>query len=112
MPNSDASQLAGSPQTQQPVRELVIRHERLRNGYSELLVKIDDHGQLVLEGSDAGDFVSEVWGHDDYDFSETVSAAWRDTVLLHLMAERFDKTSDFRKWCQERGIPTEFFSWP
>jgi hypothetical protein len=112
MTNRDASQLAGSPQTQQPIRKLVIRHERLRNGYSGLLVRIDDHGQLVLEGSDAGKLVQEVWGADDYDFEQTVPAAWRDTVLLHLMAERFSKTSDFRAWCEERGIPTQFCAWP
>ena len=64
-------------------------------------MRIDD-GQLVLEGVDAGKFVGDVWGTEDYEFSETVPAAWRDTVLLHLMAERFDKTSDFKKWCALR----------
>ena len=109
--NSDAPKHAGPPQTQ-PIRELVIRKERLRNGDHELVVRIDHRGQLALHGSDSGKFVSEVWGADDYDFEQAAQAEFRDTVLLHLMAERFSKTSDFRAWCDARGIPTQFCAWP
>jgi hypothetical protein len=81
-------------------------------GRSELLAKIDDRGQLVLDGADTGSRVQEIWGDDDYEFSEAVPAEWKDTVLLHLVKERFSTgTSEFRKWCEERGIPTKFESW-
>ena len=113
MSDRDASQLAQAPQTQKPIRELPIRQVRFPDGgYADMTVRIDDSRQLVLEGADAGKFVGDVWGVEEYEFSETVAASWKETVLLHLMAERFDKTSDFRKWCQERGIPTKFWSWP
>ena len=107
MPDRDASEQRRGD----PIQELVIRHDRFADGYSELLAKIDDKGRLVLDGADGGERVREVWGDWDYEYSETVPAEWKETVLLHLIKERFASTSDFRVWCQERGIPSEFWSW-
>jgi hypothetical protein len=109
MPDRDASEQR--PNLGDPIRELVILSDRFADSYSELLVKIDDEGRLVLYGADAGERVREIWGDWDYEYSETVPAEWKETVLLHLIKERFAATSDFRVWCEERGIPSEFWSW-
>lgn len=94
-----------------PIKELRIRAERSPSGYSQLLVKINDGGQLVLDGADGGERVRQVSGDWDYEFSWTVPAEWKGTVLLHLMKERFPKESEFSAWCEERGIPCKFWSW-
>jgi hypothetical protein len=78
---------------------------------SYLDVGIDDEGNLVMEGVDGGPAVEEFWGDNDYEYWQTVPAAWKDTVLLYLMKERFEGTTPFGKWCEERGIPTEFANW-
>ena len=74
-------------------------------------MRIEGPGDLVLDGADAGPAVEEFWGDWDYEYSLTVPAAWKDTVLLHLMKERFTETTPFQEWCEARGIPAEFFSW-
>jgi hypothetical protein len=110
MTERDAAQLAASPQPQ-PIRELVIRKERWPGSYSSLEAKIDSDGQLVLDGADGGASVRDTCGDWDYEYTETVSAEWKDTVLLHLLKERFERTSDFRQWCEARRIPRKFWSW-
>jgi hypothetical protein len=95
----------------QPIRELVVRFERLQDGYNELLVRIDQQGNLVLDGADGGPMTKQLCGDWDYEYWVTVPAAWRDTVLLHLMKERFPDLTLFQKWCRERGIPCKFWSW-
>jgi hypothetical protein len=93
-----------------PISELSIRFERLKDGYSELHVRIDQQGNLVLDGADAGPMTEQFWGDWDYEYSLTVPAAWKDTVLLHLM-KQFTDLTPFREWCGERGIPCDFDSW-
>jgi len=105
------NEAAAPAQFDQPIKELRIRFQRLPDGYSSLDVRIDDSGNLVLDGADAGEYVRQFWGDWDYEYSETVPASWKDTVLLHLMKERFTETTAFREWCNERRIPYKFDSW-
>jgi hypothetical protein len=95
-----------------PITQLVIRHQRAGDGYSELVARIDELGGLVLDGADAGEFVRKVRGDSDYEYSESVPVEWKDSVLLYLLEERFTTTSAFRTWCEERGIPVTFESRP
>jgi hypothetical protein len=93
-------------------RSLVIRREKFaEGGYSELLVKIDDNGDLVLDAADAGESVRSIVGDWDYEYSETVPAQWKDTMLLHLIKERFTSTSEFGQWCKARNVSASFWSW-
>jgi hypothetical protein len=75
--------------TRQPVKELSIRSERFPDGYSNLHVRIDQQGNLVLDAVYAGPTVERMRGDWDYEYSVTVPATWKDTVLLHLMKDRF-----------------------
>ncbi|HEY8561013.1 MAG TPA: hypothetical protein VIL74_11630 [Pyrinomonadaceae bacterium] len=83
------------------------RSERLS---VRLTARIGDDGDLVLEGYDSGEFVEEVLHHDDYEYSLTVKAAYKDTVLLNLIKENFANDSAFRTWLDEKEIPSEFWS--
>lgn len=73
--------------------------------------KIDDEGNLVLEGYDIGDTVKEYWGDSDYEYWLTVSQEYKDTVLLSLIQERFGNSSEFMTWLEEKDIPHKFDSW-
>jgi hypothetical protein len=113
-------------QTPPQAKRLVIRHERFaKGGYTELEVRIDPNGDLVLDGVDAGPGVKASTGDWDYEYWTTVPAAsradvlqhlaseykvsvppqWADEALLELMKRRFDCIIKFRAWCDERGIP-------
>lgn len=117
--------------TPRPGWEVVIRHQRLADGYSDLRVRINERGDLVLDGADGGQWVKEWWGDFDYEYLVTVPAAWtgkvlehlarefgvsvppkwKEKTLLHLVKARFNDTSSFRAWCAERDIPAKFNSW-
>jgi hypothetical protein len=51
-----------------------------------------------------------MWGHD-YEYDVTISKEWKDTVLLHLAKERFKTVSEFKKWLDEKEIPSETSLW-
>lgn len=96
----------------QPIKKPVIRAKDFKGGYSRLSVEINKQGQIVIEGHDIGGLIPKMLYRDDYEFSWSVPADWKDTVLLHLVKDRFAKESEFPVWCKERGIPTKFSSWP
>lgn len=94
-----------------PITQLEIRDEKARGGYSTLLAKIDDHGALVLEGCDAGKDMEKFFGDGDFEYWLTIPAEFKDTVLLHLIKERFTSAHDMRAWLEQKGIPCEFTSY-
>lgn len=75
-----------------------------------LTARIDERGDLILDGYDSGEFVEEVWGSDDYEYSLTVKAEYKDSVLLNLIKEKFGNDSQFRTWLEEKNIPSDFES--
>jgi hypothetical protein len=109
---------------------------------SHLRAGFNSAGDLVLEGHDTGDFVEQMWGHDDYEYWLTVrkeflprlvkefgrqlnqpiptevnQQAFVMEALIKLFSEgstplHFVNDSEFKKWLDELGIPSEFSSWP
>ena len=76
-----------------------------------LVAKIEDDGDLVLEGYDIGPLVKEQWGDSDYEYWLRVDKDYKDTILLWLIKERFPTDSEFREWLDEKEIPNKFNSW-
>ena len=76
-----------------------------------LTTRINEDGDLILDGYDSGKLVEEVWGSDNYEYSLSVKAEYKDTILLNLIKERFKHDSEFRSWLDEKQIPSDFWSW-
>lgn len=76
-----------------------------------LAAMIVDNGDLQLEGYDIGDSVEEFWGDDDYEYWVTVASNYKDTLLLHLLKERFKDSSSFMAWLKQKDIPYQFDSY-
>ena len=75
-----------------------------------LTAKVDENGDLILEGQDLGEFVQEQFGDSDFEFSLKVKAEYKDTILLNLIKEKFANDSEFKAWLDEKQIPSEFWS--
>lgn len=95
----------------EPIKKIEMMREISARDKRYLDAMIDDEGNLVLEGYDIGESVKEFWGDSDYEYWLTVSKEWKDTVLLLLIKERFELSSDFQKWLEEKEIPSKFSSW-
>lgn len=83
----------------------------IQGGKSYLDAVIRENGDLVLEGCDNGEMVREIWGDFDYEYWITVKADYKDTILLHLIQEKFDSESKFKEWLKEKNIPWDFTSY-
>jgi len=90
-----------------PISKITIRYEKTEDGYSELLAEINDAGDLVLDGCDAGRGVERAFGDWDHEYWLTIPKEYRDSVLLHLIKDRFASVHDLKAWLDERGIPSE-----
>lgn len=92
--------------------EITIYDQQNEDGnHYNLQAKINEEKNLVLDGYDIGPQVEELWGplaDGDYEYWLTVPAEWKDTVLLHLIGERFEDDVKFKEWLNEKGIPNEF----
>jgi hypothetical protein len=95
----------------EPIKKVTMMEFKAERDSRHLDAKIDDEGNLVLEGYDIGDSVEEFWGDFDYEYWLTVSQEYKDTVLLLLIQEKFENSSAFKTWLEEKDIPHKFDSW-
>jgi len=51
-----------------PIKKVIIKNEKYEDGYSELLAKISEKGDLVIDGCDAGELAKEMFGDWDYEY--------------------------------------------
>ena len=93
------------------INEIKLREMEVRGGKSYLDAVIRENGDLVLSGQDLGEFVEQVWGDWDYEYWVTVKSDYKDTVLLHLIKDKFDSETKFQEWLKSKDIPSEFTSY-
>ena len=55
--------------------------------------------------------VREFWGDFDYEYWITIKEDYKDTMLLHLLKEKFDNQDALKEWLKEKNIPWDFTSY-
>lgn len=90
------------------INEIILIDSRTESVRVRLTARIEHNGDLILDGYDSGKLVEDVWGSDDYEYSLTVKADYKNTILLNLIKEKFANDSQFRTWLDEKGIPSDF----
>jgi hypothetical protein len=93
------------------VRKITIFDRRTDTDHQVLMAKVNDRGDLILEGQDIGAAAEKFAGDSDYEYSRTVQATDVPAVLLHLISERFQSDGDFKQWLLAKGIDSIFDSW-
>ena len=94
------------------MKEITIYDERLNNNdHRVLTVKINDKGDLIMEGYDSGDSVEKFWGDFDYEFWITIKENDVPSVLLWLIKERFNTSTEFKNWLINKKIEHDFQTW-
>ena len=73
-------------------------------------------GDFEMAGHDIGRAPQEVWGHDDYEYTVTVSAAEKDRLLLALVKKIYGGdamgTSHLMELLEAESVPFSFSRWP
>ncbi len=92
-------------------KSVTIRDEVIDGTKISLAIQIDGEGNLIMDGYDIGDAPKEFWGDSDYEYSVTVKEHFKEDVLLHLIKDRFNTSTQFMEWLDAHKIPYKFFSW-
>lgn len=92
------------------INEIILIDSRSERISVSLTARIDENGDLIFDGCDYGEFIKEQSGDYDYEYSLTVKAEYRDTILLNLIKDRFETYSEFKAWLDAKHIPAEFWS--
>jgi len=95
----------------EPINKVIMRDDKKSGDYSYLVAKIDDNGNLVLEGVDGGKDVEKFFGASDYEYWLTIPKDFKETALLHLIKERFSSAHDLKTWLEEKQIPRNYTSY-
>ncbi len=95
----------------QPLDRIVLLDTKSAALSVELVARIDEQGDLVLEGWDRGAWVKEQFDDYDHEYWLKIPQAWKDTILLYLLQERFENVSTLKEWLQNKQIPFEFSSY-
>lgn len=95
----------------EPIRTLTLYDYKIDDGRRVLTANIKDNGDFLLEGFDSGAAIEKLMGDWDYEYWVTVPAHYKDTVLLWLIKERFEGSSQLMQWLTEKDIPHTFDSW-
>ena len=89
------------------INSITIFDEYRGEDHYILTAEIKENGDLLLEGQDLGPSVIEAFGDSDYEYWYTFKQEWKDTLLLHLLAEKFTVSNPPGEWFNEKGIPFE-----
>jgi len=77
--------------------------------------RIEDSGNLVVEGQDVGEVPRKWFDDDDYEFIVTVRAEDKDSVILALIEKlyggKFGAVDEIREFLEEKGIPFGWMTW-
>ena len=94
-----------------PIKKIIIKYIKYKDGYSDLFAEISEKGDLVVDGCDAGELVEEMFGDWDYEYWLTIPEKFKDTIMLHLIKDRFSSVHEIEKWLDQLEIPSEFSSY-
>jgi hypothetical protein len=77
--------------------------------------RIEDNGNLVVEGQDVGEEPQKWFDDSDYEFWVTIRAEDKDRVILALIEKvyrgRFKAVDEFREFLEEKEIPFGWMTW-
>jgi hypothetical protein len=104
-------------------RHVILREERTASGSSHLRARVDDNGDVVIEGQDLGETPQRFWGSGEYEWAITIPAeSVSDLVIklggqpgddaLDLLATRFheDESHATTTFLDEAGVSYRFWS--
>lgn len=71
---------------------------------------IQPNGDLIVSGLDWGSGPDSSFG-GDYEYSVTIAARFKDSLLLLLLRQRFKDFPELRDWLEMESIPFTPWSW-
>ena len=80
------------------------------NEHHVLTAEINEKGDLVLAGYDAGESVRERFGDFDFEYWTFVKVDQVPDLLLQLLKERFQTIGEFKEWLDKKKITYEVMS--
>ena len=93
------------------INEITIWDEDRGDNNYALWGKIEENGDLKIIGNDIGSGVKAWWGDIDYEYWYIIDKDWKDTLLLHLLAEKFTLDNTPQPWLDTKQIPYKFGSY-
>src|SRR5579872_2669748 len=93
----------------EPISSLVIKRATNLppNEVCEEVLKIGMEGEVVWEHYDAGPSTEAVYGDSDHESLLWVNKDYKDTLLLHLIADHFTDRDKFYEWLRSKAIPAQ-----
>lgn len=97
---------SNDPRTAQrrPLRTLVLREGFGERGTSYLGAEVDASGALVISGQDAAPMCEAMSEDLNVEVWLSLAAAWKDELVLRLLAERFSTLRELLAYLDSHGI--------
>lgn len=97
------SNTEGKPKFE-PIKSVSFISPETHNVKRSVGASIKDSEDLLIDGMD--------WGMEhDYEYSMTIEARFKDSVLLLLLKDKFADFPEAKKWLEEQGVPFNYFVW-
>jgi hypothetical protein len=89
----------------EPIRTLVLKDGFGESGTHYVGAEISAAGALVICAVESGPLCEAMRGDLDAESWLTIAPAWKDELLLRLLAERFAAWPEVVRYLEEHGIP-------
>jgi hypothetical protein len=89
----------------EPLRTLVLADGFGDRGTNYLGAEIDAAGALVISSVESGPLCEAMRGDLDAESWLTIAPAFKDELLLRLLADRFTGAQELVSYLEEHGIP-------
>jgi hypothetical protein len=93
-----------------PIRSLALSDAFGGLGATYVGAEIDAGGALVISSEESAAMCEAMRGDLDTDQWLSVAVAWKDELLLRLLADRFRTVADLRTYLGTHGIPSAGFA--
>lgn len=93
-----------------PLRSLALSDALADFGATYVGAEIDAGGTLVISSEESAAMCEAMRGDLDTDQWLSVAPAWKDELLLRLLADRFRSVAGLRAYLAANGIPSTGFA--
>jgi len=107
-----AMQITRKESDMDKITSILIDKRENDRGVTRLSSEISDDGNLIINDYFIGPAAQEFYGHDDVDSFVKIKKIHKDSLLLLLLRDRFEKISELREWLDSAGVPYDFEIWP
>lgn len=97
--------------SKEKINKIMLKEEKSDHSSHDVQAYINGSSGVSVDYYDLSPTAKSSYGGSDYEYIVSVDREYKDTLLLHLISEKFTDPQEFGMWCYEKGIEHDTWCW-